>query len=110
MPISPFVVLENPVRQKCGGPSGRAPNEVTHSWQPLKAATYSLFCVIAIPCLAGGPVEQASYKVLPAIVRENLAIFPVVAPRSRDTSQFLTLDEGIRSGQVTISENGNQTP
>jgi hypothetical protein len=108
MPISPFIALENPARQQCAGPSGQAPNKVTRSWPPLKAAACSLFCVIAIPSLAGGP-DQGPYKVLPAIVHENLAIFPVLAGRSHDTSQFLTLDEGIRSGQVTISENGNQT-
>ena len=57
---------------------------------------------------AGGPPDQTSYKVLPAIVRNNLELFPVIAGRSFDTSQLLTLDEGIRSGQVTISENGDQ--
>ena len=70
-----------------------------------------VFCVslaFAIPASAGGPPDQTSYKVLPAIVRNNLAIFPVVAGRSYDTSQLLTLDEGIRSGQVTISESGDQ--
>jgi hypothetical protein len=62
----------------------------------------------AIPAFAGGPPDQAAYKVLPAIVRNNLALFPVITGRSFDTSQLLTLDEGIRSGQVTISENGDR--
>jgi hypothetical protein len=48
------------------------------------------------------------YKVLPPIVRGNLAIFPVIGGESHDTSQFLTLDEGVRSGQVTITEAGDQ--
>jgi hypothetical protein len=74
----------------------------------LKPAAFLLCSVLAIPAFAGGPPEQPSYNVLPAIVHGNLAIFPVVAARAHDTSQLLTLDEGIRSGQVTISENGDQ--
>ncbi|MGC1296960.1 MAG: DUF6569 family protein [Alloacidobacterium sp.] len=61
---------------------------------------------LAVPAFAGGPNDSDSYKVLPAIVHGNLAIFPVLASRSYDTSQFLTLDEGIRAGQVTITEAG----
>ena len=57
---------------------------------------------------AGGPDEIGVYKVLPPIVRGNLAIFPVIGGESHDTSQFLTLDEGVRSGQVTITEAGDQ--
>ncbi len=61
----------------------------------------------ALPA-AAGPDQQPAFKVLPPIVRGNLAIFPVVAERSYDTAQFITLDEGIRSGQVTITEAGNE--
>ncbi len=74
----------------------------------LRGLVIGACLAFAIPAFAGGPPDQASYKVLSAIVRNNLALFPVVAGRSFDTSQLLTLDEGIRSGQVTISENGDQ--
>lgn len=74
----------------------------------FKGVTLSLCWTLAVSAWAGGPTDQGSYKVLPAIVRQNLTIFPVVAGRSYDTSQLLTLDEGIRSGQVTIAENGDQ--
>jgi hypothetical protein len=71
----------------------------------LKAMAAGLFCfLLAIPALAGIPKENGSYRVLPAIVRGNLAIFPVVAGHSQDTSQLMTLDEGVRSGQVTVTE------
>jgi hypothetical protein len=64
-----------------------------------------LFCLLlAIPAWAGMPEENGSYRVLPAIVRGNLAIFPVVASRSHDTSQLMTLDDGLSSGQVTVAE------
>ena len=57
---------------------------------------------------AGGPIDDGGYKVLPAIVRGNLAIFPVIAGRTYDTSQLLTLDEGVRTGQVTVTEAGDE--
>src|SRR5205814_3854739 len=36
----------------------------------------------------------------------NLTIFPVVSANTHDTSGFITLDEGIRSGDVVVSEAG----
>ncbi len=62
----------------------------------------------AMPASAGPPKSDESYKVLPAIVRGNLAIFPVVAGHTYDTSLLITLDDGIRSGQVTVTEAGDQ--
>jgi len=52
----------------------------------------------------------AAYKVLAPISRGNLTIFPVVADRSHDTKNFLTLDEGLRSGEVVVSEAGSVRP
>jgi len=50
------------------------------------------------------------YKVLAPIGHGNLTIFPVVATTSHDTQEFLTLDEGLRSGDVIVSESGNVAP
>ncbi len=47
-----------------------------------------------------------SYKVLSPITAADLAVFPVVSESVFDTSRFLTLDEGIRSGKVVITEVG----
>ena len=69
--------------------------------------------LIAVPCLLGagpGGGGGSGYRVLPAIHRGNLAIFPVVASQSFNTSQLLTLDEGIRSGEVVVTEAGNDLP
>ncbi len=86
----------------CG--PGRA-NPATLNFKPLALAV----CVcLALPAVAAGPVTTPTYKVLPAVVRGNLAIYPIVSARSYDTKFFLTLDEGIRSGQVTIAENGDR--
>ncbi len=62
-----------------------------------------------VPVLAGGgQVDTPSYKVLAPIMRGNLAIFPVLAGQSRDTAGLMTLDEGVRSGQVTVTEAGDE--
>ena len=37
----------------------------------------------------------------------SLTIFPVVAPKSYATGDFLTLDEGLRSGDVVVTEYGS---
>jgi len=52
----------------------------------------------------------SDYKVLAAIRHGNLTIFPIVTDRSHDTKNFLTLDEGLRSGEVVVSEAGMIRP
>ena len=37
-------------------------------------------------------------------------MFPVVAAHSHDTQEFLTLDEGLRSGEVIVTESGSVQP
>jgi len=59
---------------------------------------------------SGGGEPTSSYKVLAPISHGNLTIFPVVADFSRDTSRFLTLDEGLRSGEVVVTEAGKIQP
>jgi hypothetical protein len=76
-----------------------------------------LLLVAALCCLAGilanenvfagkntpGKIE---YQVLDPIRQGSLEVFPVVAAMSYDTSEFLTLDEGLKSGEVVVTEYG----
>jgi hypothetical protein len=59
---------------------------------------------------AGGPQETANgyYKVLDPIESGNLLLFPVVraSGNSAGATPFITLDEGIKSGQVEVTEAG----
>jgi len=48
----------------------------------------------------------ADYKLLAPISHGDLTIFPVVTAKTHDTSGFLTLDDGIRSGEVVVTEVG----
>ena len=54
-----------------------------------------------------GEVTASGYKVLEPIRHGNLTVFPVVAAKSYPTAEFMTLDEGLRSGDVVVTEAGN---
>ena len=56
---------------------------------------------------AGEVTPPSGYKVLEPIRHGNLTVFPVVAAKSYPTGAFLTLDEGLRSGDVVVTEAGN---
>jgi hypothetical protein len=59
---------------------------------------------------AGGPVEGEGgpYRVLAPIESGNLLLFPVVRADGRTTGEtpFMTLDEGLKSGEVEVTEAG----
>jgi hypothetical protein len=50
--------------------------------------------------------SKSDYQVLEPIRQGNLEVFPVVTAVSYDTSEFLTLDEGLKSGDVVVTEYG----
>jgi hypothetical protein len=59
------------------------------------------------PARAGELNPASGYKVLDPIRHGNLMVFPVMAAKSYPTGEFLTLDEGLRSGDVVVTEAGN---
>src|SRR5580698_3544618 len=69
-------------------------------------ATVRLVTANLSPVHGEGPSSSA-FKVLEPIGHGNLTVFPVVAPKSYATGEFLTLDEGLRSGEVVVTEYGN---
>lgn len=56
---------------------------------------------------AGEVTAGSGYHVLDPIRHGNLTVFPVVAAKSYPTGEFMTLDEGLRSGDVIVTEMGN---
>src|SRR5207248_490266 len=64
--------------------------------------------IVVVPCLldAGEVSQPSGYSLLDPIRSGNLTVFPVVSNHSHDTAEFLTLDEGIRSGDVVVTEAG----
>lgn len=49
---------------------------------------------------------EGNWRLLDPVIYENITIFPVVSSAGQDTSPFLTLDEGLSSGEVIVSEQG----
>ncbi|HKM86852.1 MAG TPA: DUF6569 family protein [Terriglobales bacterium] len=63
---------------------------------------------VTVPCLlqAGEAAPVSGYSLLSPIRSGNLTVYPVVASKSYDAAEFLTLDEGLRSGDVIVTEAG----
>jgi hypothetical protein len=62
--------------------------------------------VSAAPHTTKSSHPEGDWRILDPVVYENIAIFPVVSGSSQDTSSFLTLEEGLASGEVIVSERG----
>jgi len=73
----------------------------------LRGVVFLVAAVLVVPgAVNAGQVQPSStYTLLSPIRSGNLTVFPVTG-KSYDTSEFITLDEGLRSGDVVISEAG----
>jgi hypothetical protein len=98
------------MRSKLGAP-------VTIATVTTAAVTIAAFTVLLVvggmvgtnlpPVQAGEQPSASGYKVLEPIRHGSLTVFPVVASKSFTTGEFLTLDEGLRSGEVVVTEYGS---
>jgi len=80
-------------------------------WTAVGVAFSVAGLAMVIPGLKAGETKPGGqYQVLAPIRNGKLTIFPVVAGSTHDTGQFLTLDEGLRSGEVVVTEAGNAGP
>ena len=71
----------------------------------LLAATVAMLPLAA----PAAPAPKASrYQVLAPITQDNLTIFPIASSGARDSAAFLTLDEGLTTGQVVVTEAGSR--
>jgi hypothetical protein len=84
-------------------------------WGRFGVAAAMLVAVLAFHQLksvraAGGPAqgEGGPYRVLAPIVSGNLLLFPVVRDDGKSTGEtpFITLDDGLKSGEVEVTEAG----
>ena len=51
--------------------------------------------------------SESDWRLVDHITSENISIFPVVSSGSQDTGAFVTLDEGLSSGDVIVREQGS---
>jgi hypothetical protein len=54
------------------------------------------------------PPENTNWRVADAVTYESLSVFPVLSGESLDTSQFMTLDEALASGEAAVTEQGGE--
>ena len=52
---------------------------------------------------------EGEWRLLDPVTYENISVFPVVSSYSQDTSSFLTLEEGLATGEVAVHEQGSET-
>src|SRR5205814_4362324 len=97
----------------CGGRLAFVPSKEPFMSPKIFLAVMVLLIVAGFVVLdqrdasAGEVAKNSEYKVLDPIRHGNLTVFPVVAAKSYPTSEFLTLDEGLRSGEVIVTESGS---
>jgi hypothetical protein len=62
----------------------------------------------------GSPSAPASrpegdWRLLDPVTYDNISVFPVVSSYNQDTSPFLTLEEGLSTGDVAVREQGSES-
>ncbi|HXN92871.1 MAG TPA: DUF6569 family protein [Candidatus Acidoferrales bacterium] len=58
---------------------------------------------------APAPRPEGDWRLLDPVTYENISVFPVVSSYSQDTSPFLTLEEGLSTGEVAVREQGSES-
>ena len=97
---------------------------------PIRILTGLALCAFSLACSSSGRIVEAKSgavaqkRIVPAVAanlsapagpdwrlgapftHNNLTVFPVLSDESTASADFITLDEGLRSGTVTITELG----
>jgi ARG/rhodanese/phosphatase superfamily protein len=69
---------------------------------------------LALAGFTGSPAPEppgrpeGDWRLLEPVGYENISIFPVVSGSTQDTGGFLTLDEGLATGEVVVAERGTE--
>ena len=69
---------------------------------------------LALAGFTGSPAPEppgraeGDWRLLEPVVYENISIFPVISSNAQDTGGFLTLDEGLATGEVVVAERGSE--
>ena len=54
------------------------------------------------------PKPEGDWRILDPVTYENISVFPVVSSYGSDASAFLTLEEGLATGEVVVRERGSE--
>ena len=93
----------------------------------IRILTCLVLCSLSLACASAGRIVEAksegpgvrraakAFVTSPArpewrlgapVTHNNLTVFPVLADETHSTGEFITLDEGLRSGKVRVTEIG----
>jgi hypothetical protein len=69
-----------------------------------------LALVVSVPGAPTPPPSrpEGEWRLLDPVTYENISVFPVVSSFNQDTSPFLTLEEGLATGEVLVREQGSE--
>ena len=83
----------------------------------IRSSFTSILCIFALcatllptPLSAGQIPVSRRYTVHDSFTSGNLTIYPVTAAEQHDTRTFITLDEGLRNGEVEVTEQASVQP
>ena len=60
------------------------------------------------PAPAPQPKPEGDWRIVDPVSYQNISVFPVLASYDEDTSAFLTLEEGLATGEVVVRERGSE--
>src|SRR5712691_5875144 len=102
----PVLTLSGSLLLRFGGCMQRSFIGVLVSSLAVIAALGGLSFISAAPSShKAPPPPEGDWRILDPVTYENISLFPVVGG-SQDTSSFLTLEEGLASGEVLVTERG----
>ncbi len=78
------------------------------TWGLLGVASLGVCLMTARGASGQKTVLQGSggWRLAEPVTYENLTIFPVVSPEATETGSFMSLEEGLASGEVVVAEQG----
>src|SRR5271154_159556 len=85
---------------------GRSPNAAT----AILCLLSMFLTLFPFPATAGQYPINRRYTVHEPFTSGNLTIYPITAAEQHDTREFLTLDEGLRNGEVEVTEQASVRP
>jgi len=77
----------------------------------LAVSTLGALAFVRVPFESPQPPPsrpEGEWRLLDPVTYENISVFPVVSSYGQDTSPFLTLEEGLATGEVLVHEQGSE--
>src|SRR6185436_9598957 len=108
-------------------PNARSTRQESCMKAHVGVLTCLVLCSLSLACASAGKIVEAKsespgirraakplvtsparpdWRLGAPVTHNNLTVFPVLADETRSTEEFITLDEGLRSGKIRVTEIG----